>query len=323
MASERKSRANQRNAQRSTGPRDTGRSRFNATKHGIFSSELLIEPGDKDIFEEFSNNLWQCLAPVGPLEELLSDHLITLAWKLKRVNRYETSSIKINKIKSQLVNEAGGQGDISPGTGMLIVDARFYLEKETGPFGGDLLPLSRHRPASWEDITNSLERSKRDLEALDQKAPLEGQAELWRIVFATAVAQFGVRIQDLLGLPKPWDMGQSYTTEQIRQVIDTACNSENTPEDEFWRAVRTAAQEKYDKANQILQDREQALDHQRLLASLPEDKDLGRFQRYETTASRQFYRTLHELQRMQAVRLGHLAPPTVAVDIDIDSDPSR
>lgn len=321
MASERKSKANRINAQRSTGPRDTTRSRFNARKHGIFSSELLIEPGDKDIFEEFSNNLWQCLAPVGPLEELLSDHLITLAWKLKRVNRYETSSIKINKIKSQL----GEQEDISPEarTGVMIVDARSYLKKETGPFGGDLLPLSRHRPASWEDITNSLERSKRDLEALDQKAPLEGQAELWRIVFATAVAQFGVRIQDLLGLPKPWDMGQSYSTEQIRLVIDTACNSENTPEDEFWRAVRTAAQEKYDKANQILQDREQALDHQRLLASLPDDKDLGRYQRYETTASRQFYRTLHELQRIQAVRLGRLPPPTVAVDIDIDSGPSR
>ena len=321
MTSEKKSKANQRNAQRSTGPRDTTRSRFNARKHGIFSSELLIEPGDKDIFEEFSNNLWQCLAPVGPLEELLSDHLITLAWKLKRVNRYETSSIKINKIKSQL----GEQEDISPEarTGVMIVDARFYLEKETGPFGGDLLPLSRNRPASWEDLTNSLERSKRDLGALDQKAPLEGQAELWRIVFATAVAQFGVRIQDLLGLPKPWDMGQSYSTEQIRQVIDTACNSGNTPEDEFWRAVRTAAQEKYDKASQILQDREQVLEHQRLLASLPDDKDLGRFQRYETTASRQFYRTLHELQRMQAIRLGHLAPPTVAVDIDIDSGPSR
>ena len=320
MTSERKSKANQRNAQRSTGPRDTTRSRFNARKHGIFSSELLIEPGDKDIFEEFSNNLWQCLAPVGPLEELLLDQLITYAWKLKRVIRYETSCIKINKIKSQLVNEAGEQGDISPGTGMLIVEAR---EKETGPFGGDLLPLRRDRPASWEDLANSLERSKRDLEALDQKAPLEGQAELWRIVFATAAARFGVRIQDLLGLSKPWDMGQSYSTEQIRQVIDTACNSENTTEDEFWRAVRTEAQEKYDKASQILQDREQVLEHQRLLASLPDDKDLGRYQRYETTASRQFYRTLHELQRIQAVRLGHLTPPTVAVDIDIDSGPLR
>ena len=128
---------------------------------------------------------------------------------------------------------------------------------------------------------------------------------------------------NLLGLTKPWDLYQSYSTEQIRQVMEAACNSGNVTEDEFWWAARTRAQKKYDEASQILQDRTRALDHQRLLASLPDDKDLERFQRHDAHLSLQFYRALHELQRMQAERLGrHLSPP-VAVDINIDSGPSR
>lgn len=184
MTSERKSKANRRNAKRSTGPRDTTRSRLNAQKHGIFSSELLIEPEDADIFEEFSDALWQWLAPVGPLEELQLDLLITHAWKLRIVNRYEATSIKI---KAQLVTEAKEQEEKIPDeqTRDMIVDIRLPY-KEGGVYVGDLITLSLYRSASWEDLITSVERLERYLKALDQKDPLDGQLELWYIVFATA-----------------------------------------------------------------------------------------------------------------------------------------
>ena len=168
-----------------------------------------------------------------------------------------------------------------------------------------------------------MERCKRDLEALNQKDPWLGQPQLWRIVFATAAERFDVHITNLLGLMRKWDTGRSYSTEQIRQVIEAACNSGNVTKNEFWRAVRTRAQEKYDKACQISEDRNRALEHRRLQASLPDDKDLSRFQRYGALLLRQFYQALHELQRMQAKRLGHISSPPMAVDINIDSGPSQ
>lgn len=39
--------------------------------------------------------------------------------------------------------------------------------------------------------------------------------------------------------------------------------------------------------------------------------------RYGASVERSFYRTLHELQRVQALRLGSAIPPPVAVDVDV------
>jgi hypothetical protein len=44
---------------------------------------------------------------------------------------------------------------------------------------------------------------------------------------------------------------------------------------------------------------------------------LQRLSRYETTLDRQFYRTLHELQRLQAARRGERVPVPEAVDVTV------
>ena len=44
---------------------------------------------------------------------------------------------------------------------------------------------------------------------------------------------------------------------------------------------------------------------------------LGKFRRYEAHIDRTLYKALHELQRLQAVRLGHKVSAPLAIDIDI------
>ena len=44
---------------------------------------------------------------------------------------------------------------------------------------------------------------------------------------------------------------------------------------------------------------------------------LGKFRRYEAHNDRTLYKALHELQRLQAARLGHKVAAPVAIDIDI------
>ena len=43
--------------------------------------------------------------------------------------------------------------------------------------------------------------------------------------------------------------------------------------------------------------------------------------RYENTHERSFFRTLHEIQRLQAVRLGVVVHPPPALDVDVSIDP--
>ena len=78
----RKLKANARNARLSTGPKDTSRSRFNAAKHRILSSRVVVRTGDgkedEEEFEEFSRQMWEDLAPAGVLEGSLVEDLINI-----------------------------------------------------------------------------------------------------------------------------------------------------------------------------------------------------------------------------------------------------
>ncbi|MFQ5872919.1 MAG: hypothetical protein ACE5JL_03845 [Dehalococcoidia bacterium] len=49
---------------------------------------------------------------------------------------------------------------------------------------------------------------------------------------------------------------------------------------------------------------------------------LDKVRRYEAHLSRQFYRALHELQRIQAARQGLHPPAPMALDINVDSGQS-
>ena len=89
MTSDRKTESNRRNAQLSTGPNDTSRSRLNASSHGILSRQALITTGegceDAELFEQLADALREDWAPVGATEQLLCDLLIMLTWRRRRL----------------------------------------------------------------------------------------------------------------------------------------------------------------------------------------------------------------------------------------------
>ena len=93
--------ANQRNAQLSTGPvTEEGKVIVcqNAVKHGIFTKDILILSGDgKEDAKEYGElltNLIQDLKPNGQMQHLLVEKIAVDFWRLKRVLRYETGSIR-------------------------------------------------------------------------------------------------------------------------------------------------------------------------------------------------------------------------------------
>ena len=90
--------ANKSNARYPTGPNDTSSTRLNALAHGILSKEVVIGHGNDrenaDDFESLKSAITTDIAPVGALEEVLVDQLVTMSWRWRRVIKYETAAIR-------------------------------------------------------------------------------------------------------------------------------------------------------------------------------------------------------------------------------------
>ena len=95
--SERKLVANRANALLSTGPRTLEgkrKSSRNALKHGLLSSQILLEHENAEELEAFREELYADLQPIGALEETLVEKIVTCAWLQKRALGFETALMK-------------------------------------------------------------------------------------------------------------------------------------------------------------------------------------------------------------------------------------
>jgi len=100
--------ANQANARKSTGPKTPeGRAvaKMNALKHGILSREVLV----RGLHRKESNReltalhqrFWQELDPVGPMEEMLVDQIVSAHWRLRRALTAESGEIALSVDEGQ------------------------------------------------------------------------------------------------------------------------------------------------------------------------------------------------------------------------------
>jgi hypothetical protein len=84
--------ANTANAQFSTGPRTVegkSRSSQNASKHGLTAREVIIAPGEQEIFDALLSGLEADVKPQGAIQQTLFNELVASAWNLRRVRLLE------------------------------------------------------------------------------------------------------------------------------------------------------------------------------------------------------------------------------------------
>lgn len=101
MATRKQIESNRKNALVSTGPvTSEGKALVsqNAVKHGIFAKDMLITTGDgkEDAreYQELLDGLVLSLHPSGQMECLLVEKIAADYWRLRRVLRFETGSIR-------------------------------------------------------------------------------------------------------------------------------------------------------------------------------------------------------------------------------------
>lgn len=100
MATRKQIRANRKNAQKSTGPKtEAGKAiaSLNATKHGLYSQNVVIDSPylkeDPEEFEKLCFNLMADLDPHGPFQYQLVIKIATCMWRQRRVINAETAWI--------------------------------------------------------------------------------------------------------------------------------------------------------------------------------------------------------------------------------------
>jgi len=84
----------------STGPRTPdgkARTSRNALKHGLLSGQILLSHEDADELDALRETLCADLRPVGALEELLVERIVSSAWLQRRALRAETALMTWNE----------------------------------------------------------------------------------------------------------------------------------------------------------------------------------------------------------------------------------
>jgi hypothetical protein len=95
MISARQQAANERNAQKSTGPSTAegrARSSRNATTHGLASREALLQSEDKHAFQQHMESFANEYRPQTDLEQFYVTQMAEAAWRLRRVRRFESAA---------------------------------------------------------------------------------------------------------------------------------------------------------------------------------------------------------------------------------------
>jgi hypothetical protein len=96
MTSEAQILANRRNSQKSTGPRTAeGKAIIsqNALTHGLTADLAVISSESHADFELYRDRMLDELDPVGAMESMLAERIVSLSWRLKRAIRIQNEAI--------------------------------------------------------------------------------------------------------------------------------------------------------------------------------------------------------------------------------------
>ena len=276
------------------------------------------------------------LAPAGVLEGSLVEDLINIIWRKRRVIAHESAligqkaanaqrdweqrnqvSVDLERLLSSLrrsepeipdFKELGIDFD-SPGetAHQLLQGIGSILSNglaappvsEVSPFVVAVLLVRQAKRAVEESMGS--ESDLRD-PAL-QNAVME------------LVQEWGISVPSIIGP----SLDPSFLAEGIEMLIAVTCQREEISRDEFWDELDHLVEDKLERACSNLN--EVALEAQREieLASLPDEAELAKIQRYEAHLSRQHDRALHELQRLQVARLTKCPAAPAAIDVNLDS----
>ena len=296
MISERKLGANRRNAKRSTGPKNTTRSRYNAQKHGLLSKAAIIEDGDAKEDpreqEDLLEALWEDLAPEGAMEEFLVDRIANCVWRLRRAQRAEVGEIR--RVADSAVMDA-----------LDSTDDRYELALEKEEIGPPAIVGSKRELVK---TTLGIARIQRILDRM--RALVEEQGTLTKDQLAEVIkiygrgdGSFAVILSNIASMAtrglraKDDEEPGDEEPDTRRDILSPGVGNEV-----LLKLIDAEIASLEDKAEMVVEKEGLELYATVLSRQLPSDEVLGKILRYETAIDRQLHRASKELRELQAAR---------------------
>jgi hypothetical protein len=220
------------------------------------------------------------LEPVGPIEEVLVERMVTAYWRLHRVLVAERG--EITSKRSEMKRRGGGLGGASAAGLTKAMDVlrqvRGVVEKDGELTKAALEPVSQAFGAGPNPLTTDLQRVWEDsLHNPESLLTAEELAELTPEAKADAL--------------------RAGRRERMLTFIDRELMRYE------WELTETRKQEA-----QEAQARRDA-------SFLPSRDALDNIWRYETMLERQFYRAMNQLERLQRARRGEVVPPPLMMEV--------
>ena len=298
MTTDKQIAANKKNAKRAGVKTPEGKaiSRRNSLKHGILSRHLYIFTGEEDDyveFVEFRHTFFAEMCPVGLVETLLVDRLFSTFWRLRRLHIAETGFIK-KQVEPHFMQEAV-EKIVDQGTARKDIENGFFRQMRTS------IGCS-HLANGWQAVVESMQEKGLPLSvgmtrALNEE--LGGNSGFWK---AEYVSQFNWIVQNKGG-SKPMN------AEEEKKFNECALDYAKQLCEMFQGFAEILKNDEEDVRKADLQSK-----------MIPPPAELERIQRYDAHLQRVLLQTLHELQRVQSVRMGRPAPLAAALDVTVDSE---
>ena len=282
--------ANRHNGSLSTGPQTPNgkaASKMNALKHGLRSTDVVVHgrciKESRREFEALRQRLWDDLQPSGLREKILTEQIINTYWRMHRVLKAESGEIVLN------------------------VDNQQWRREKREPFGLSFWISCSLTGGADSKLQNSYFRNlylRSCMETL--LASVQKEGEITEAALKDLVDSLG-------GKPNSFTASFEKFRSQMRQNqegLQPSVLKERTVAhiQEKIRSISWVL-EKCQKCEQMEEEAQQAAD------ILPSAETLEKLRRYETSLNKQFYRAMHELERLQRRRLGENIPPPQILEI--------
>jgi hypothetical protein len=276
--------ANRANARQSTGPKTAvgkASSRWNAMKRGILAREVVLHDpsgGERsDEFQTVHRQFWDELAPVGHVEGVLVERMVTAHWRLRRVLIAERGEIARRQGKADQVFVALEEAGLTKAMDVLR-RVRGSVEKDGELSAGAMEHVTRAFGSESNSITRGLQRVWEDsLRTPESLLTPEELAGLTPEARADAL-RAGRRERMLTFIGRELDRRE-------RELTD------------------------------IREREERDAQARRDASFLPSPRVLDQIWRYETMLERQFYRAMNQLERLQRARRGEVVPPPLTMEV--------
>jgi hypothetical protein len=299
---EKKLAANRQNALKSTGPKSrVGKSLSsrNAVKHGLLTAAPILRGVEsRKVWERHRDDLIESIEPVGYLEKILTIRLAEISWRLGRVVRYEAevSTAALARAESDLDERDGKPSDPAE------------AQEES-------------RKASL--IIRTLEAlfESSDQTSVDAESAVVTVRALWEETHET---KWAVHVPGIPEDRAEFNAFDQWTAGLLRKAAELfAPEAQTTAEALLFSCIQSAYQNRKTaeaEESWIVEEGQRwtlVLEQENCIRKLLDPDVLNKVTRYESNLERSFFRILHEIQRLQAARLGAAVPPPAAIDVDL------